>query len=79
MFSKNIKSIIIIMIVFIMSLSSVVLIAECDMMAMIAKKGHYISWVDSTSTSWDDPYDYFQFMKNRSSASNQRDGYGLVY
>lgn len=38
MFPKNIKLVLIITIIFVMSLGSVALFADCDMMAMIAKE-----------------------------------------
>jgi len=85
MFSKNMKSVLIIMIVFIMSLGSVVLYADCEMMAMIAKKGNYVSWVEEGIGDWDDPYDFFQFMRDEShqgwigSSSPNDDGYGIIY
>jgi len=50
------------------------------MMGMIARKGHYISWVGSTSSvDWDDPYDYFQFMRDQSTNDDNDDGYGVAY
>ena len=49
---------------------------DCDMMAIIAKKGNSISWIDSTATNWDDPYDFFQFLYD---CSWNDDGYGIVY
>ncbi len=55
------------------------LFAECDMMAMIAKKGHHISWLDSCINDWNDPYDFFQFLKDRSNPNIQDDGYGIIY
>lgn len=61
MFSKNIKLVTIIMIVFIMS--SVALFAECDMFAMISQKDHYISWKNSNTGSYNDPYDYFNWLR----------------
>ena len=79
MFSKNMKSVLIIMMIFIMSFVSVGLSADCEMMAMIAKKGDYISWENSTLGNWNDPYDYFQFMKVHSTSTIQNDGYGVIY
>lgn len=79
MFSKNMKSVLIITIIFVMSFVSVVLFADCEMMAMIAKKGDYISWENSTLGNWNDPYDYFQFMRDHSTSSSQDDGYGVIY
>lgn len=83
MFSKNIKSILIITLIFVMSLISVVLNADCDMMAMIAKEGHYVSWRNSS-------YDLFDFIRDRSTNTspfipfvndykNNDDGYGFIY
>lgn len=82
MFSEKKKSVLIIMLIFIMSFSSVVLYADCDMMAMIAKKGHYISWIDSRSDDYNFPYDFFDFIRVRSRDSNPKknnDGYGFIY
>lgn len=85
MFSKSITLVIIIMIVFIMSLSTVALYADCDMAAMIAKEGFTISDLISNGNNYDynDPYDFFQFLKDRSHNDyyNKRndDGYGILY
>ncbi len=49
---------------------------------MSAKEGHYISWMDSTLTEWDDPYDFFDFIRVRSRNTAPKpnyDGYGLLY
>ncbi|MBN1327030.1 MAG: hypothetical protein JW996_03675, partial [Candidatus Cloacimonetes bacterium] len=56
-----------------------VLYADCEMMAMIAKIGSNISWLGSQSEDWDDPYDFFQFMKDESGSTYQNDGYGVIY
>ena len=59
--------------------------ADCEMMAMIAKKGNYISWVEEGIEDWDDPYDFFQFMRDESHAGGSPpngpndDGYGVIY
>ena len=81
MFSKSITLVIIIMIVFIMSLSTVALYADCDMMALIAKEGYTISQFGDISGSYEYPYDFFQFLINRSTNIGKRndDGYGVVY
>ena len=60
-------------------LFTTLLFAECDMMAMIARKGHHISWLDSCINDWNDPYDFFQFLKDRSNPNIQDDGYGIIY
>ncbi len=65
-----------------MSIFSVMLYANCDMFAMISHKGHYISWGNSNSGSYNDPYDYFNFLRSRSTDIGSKpnpDGYGLVY
>jgi hypothetical protein len=80
MFSKNIKSITIIAMIITMSLSSIMLYAECDMMAMIAKKGNSIAWIDGSSSYYglpNDPHDYFNFLYHFS--SDNPDGYGIIY
>ncbi|NQT65596.1 MAG: T9SS type A sorting domain-containing protein [FCB group bacterium] len=85
MFSKNMKMIMIIAMLFVISLSTIMLYADCEMMAMIAKKENYISWLDTQPNDWDDPYDFFQFMRDEShqgwvgSSSPNDDGYGVVY
>ena len=46
-------------------MSSVGLFAECDMMAMLAKKGNSIAWINGTGSNWqipNDPHDYFNFL-----------------
>lgn len=69
----------------VMVLGSVVLYADCEMIAMIAKKGNYISWIGERTGNWDDPYDFFQFMKDESHAGGywpdgpNDDGYGVIY
>lgn len=78
--NKN-NSILTIMILLLFAvLISVNVYANCDMMAMIAKKGHYISWCYTSSGDYNDPYDFFQFLKDRSGPYPlQKDGYGLLY
>lgn len=61
---------------------STVLFADCDMMAMIAKKGHYISWNDVVAGDFNDPIDYFNFIRERSTNVGDKpngDGYGFIY
>ncbi len=68
-----------------MNLSSIILFADCDMAAMIAKEGFTISDLISNGNNYDynDPYDFFQFLKDRSHNDyyNKRndDGYGIIY
>ena len=83
MFSKNIKSVPIVAMLLVTVLGSVVLYADCDMMAMLAKNGYYLSGNAST-------YDLFNFIRLRSTNSspyipyvsaykNNDDGYGFIY
>lgn len=58
------------------------LFADCDMMAMIAKKDHYISWVNNKLGDLNDPTDYFTWLKSRSTNTGNKtndDGYGVIY
>ncbi|MDP8203469.1 MAG: hypothetical protein P9L95_02920, partial [Candidatus Tenebribacter mawsonii] len=73
MFPKNIKSILIVTMLLVMVLSSVVLYADCDYMAMLSKNNFQISQFP-IETEY-----FFQFQKDRSSATIQEDGYGIVY
>lgn len=55
-------------------------IASCDMMAMIAKKGNSIAWINGSESSWqlpDDPHDFFKFLYHFS--PDNPDGYGIIY
>ena len=70
MFFKNIKSIMTITMLLIMSLGSVVLFADCDMMAMQSKTNFLISNIEDpdgdTPNDFDDPVDYFDYIRERS-------------
>jgi predicted glutamine amidotransferase len=79
MFNKRFKTILLITILFVMISFSMMLYANCEMMGMIAKKGNYISWLDSSPGNWNDPYDYFQFMREHLGQYSQNDGYGVIY
>jgi len=80
MFTSKKKLVLIIMLTFIMISSSFVLYAECDMMAMIAKKGEFISNIGNSILAYDDPNDFMQFLKDRSSNYPLNDdGYGILY
>lgn len=79
MFTEKKKLVFIIMIIFVMSFVSVVLFADCDMMAMIAKKGKFISDITSAGTSYYVPNNFMQFIKDRSSDSYNDDGYGILF
>ena len=75
MFTKNNKLVLIIIIIFIMSLSSVVLYAECDFMAMLARNGHQIS-----DPIFENEVEYFfDFQEGQSYQGLQNDGYGVIY
>ena len=72
MFLKNMKSILIITILFVMSLGSFVLYADCDMITMLSRDGYYLSGNNST-------YDLFNFIRvrsNNSLAKKNDDGHG---
>ncbi len=47
------------LLIFLIGISS---FAFCDMMAMIAKKGHTVSEQDSLDGAFNDPFDYFEFL-----------------
>ena len=92
MFSKNIKSILIITILFVMSFVSVILYADCDMMTMIAKEGTTISDQLTSVGAFADPTDYFNYICERSNNTTtgdvepytnrykvNPDGYGMIY
>ena len=75
---KNIKFILIAVLL----LSISIAFAECDMFATIAKDGHYISELNSEPGDFDDPNDFFEWLKLRSRNSTPKpndDGYGVLY
>ena len=49
------------------------------MMALISLEGHTISEQTEVSGSYNDPYDFFEFMKERSDSLTNGDGYGILY
>lgn len=79
--TANLKTALVSLTILVVILFSTALFAECDMMAMIAKRGNCISWIDGTeSPSYflpDDPHDYFKFLYELS--DDNPDGYGIVY
>jgi len=75
MFHKNMKLAQIIMIIFIMILNSVILYAECDFMAMLAKNGHQISNLEFVN----EVEYFFDFQQGQSYQGLQNDGYGVIY
>ncbi len=77
MFTIRLKTKLVILTICFTLLFNTFVIAECVMMAMIAKKGHYVSWVDSCEGNWNDPYDFFNFLQDWS--PYQDDGYGVIY
>lgn len=82
MFTARFKTTLVVMTILFTILSTTFLFANCDMFAGIAKEGHYISWMDSTITEWDDPYDFIEWLKIRSRNTTPKpnyDGYGLLY
>ena len=73
------RAILIITIIFVMSSFSVLLNANCDMAAMIAKTGYSISSSSVLPGNFDDPDDFFNFLIYYSSANFNPDGYGITY
>lgn len=69
-FSKNIKLVVIITLIFVISFASVILYADCDKMALIAKEGYLISNINDpdgdTDNDFDDPVDFFDYIRERS-------------
>ncbi len=75
---KNIKFILIAVLLLNVSIA----FAECDMFAGIAKDGFYISELNSEPGNFDDPNDFFEWIKLRSRNSAPKpnnDGYGVLY
>ncbi len=80
MFSKNIKSLLVIKMLLMLILGSTILYADCDMMAMIARKGKFISDITSAGSGYYVPNNFMQFLKDRSSNYPLNDdGYGILY
>jgi len=85
MFTTRFKIALTTLVILVTTLFSTFLFADCEMMAMIAKIGNYISWENADAGSFDDPYDYFQFMRDESHAGGtwpngpNDDGYGVIY
>ncbi len=51
----------------------------CDMIALISLTGYTISEQMQVPGSFNDPYDFFEFMKECSHSSSNDDGYGILY
>ncbi|MCF7921033.1 MAG: T9SS type A sorting domain-containing protein [Candidatus Cloacimonetes bacterium] len=97
MFTKESSLIRFLMAVILTSVIFVSLYGDCDMMAMIARDGDYISWKSAKYDNpedplddFNDPYDYFNYIRDRSTNSsptipyvnmvkNNDDGYGFIY
>ncbi|RLD60138.1 MAG: hypothetical protein DRJ01_10165 [Bacteroidetes bacterium] len=77
MFSKKNKLIIVIMVVFIKS--TVILYADCDMVAMISKTGFSISTIEMGTGDYDDPDEFIDFLIDHSTGGTNPDGYGVTY
>ncbi len=75
---KNIRFILIIVLFFTFTF----LFSECDMFTAIAKDGHYISELNSEPGDFNDPNDFFEWLKIRSRNTAPKpcdDGYGIIY
>ena len=79
MFYTRFKTILIITILFVMISFSMMLYANCDMMAMIARKGKFISDITSVGINYSVPNNFMQFIKDNSSSGTNDDGYGILY
>ena len=51
----------------------------CDMMALISLSGHTISEQTEIPGDFNDPFDFYEFMKERSDPLINDDGYGILY
>ena len=51
----------------------------CDMMALISLNGHSISDLPEIEGGYNDPFDFFDYMKERSDSLLNNDGYGILY
>ncbi len=63
----------------VMVVSAVVLNADCDMAAMIAKTGFSISTIGMGTGDYDDPDEFIDFLINHSTGGTNPDGYGVTY
>ncbi|HPR16876.1 MAG TPA: hypothetical protein PLD62_01385 [Candidatus Cloacimonadota bacterium] len=85
MYTARFKTALVALTIFVTLLISTAIYANCDMMAMIAKEGHYLSWINSSSLSYTDlkyPYDFFDWLRTRSRNTTPKinnDGYGIIY
>lgn len=77
--TANLKTALVALIILVALMFSTDLVADCDMMAMLAKKSKCISDLDIFGGSWNDPDDFIQFVKTRSSDVLNHDGYGVLY
>lgn len=55
------------------------LMAECDMMGMVSINENYISNIEAEENNYDDPEDFFDFIREESSENNNPDGYGICF
>ncbi|HPR16878.1 MAG TPA: T9SS type A sorting domain-containing protein [Candidatus Cloacimonadota bacterium] len=82
MYAARFKTALVALTILVTLLISSAIFADCDMMAMIAKKGTYISWLNTSSGNFNDPYDFFTWQKARSNNNTYKvnnDGYGVIY
>ncbi|MCK4696057.1 MAG: hypothetical protein KAT74_09850, partial [Candidatus Cloacimonetes bacterium] len=59
--------------------TSVLLYADCDMMAMLTKSGVIIPDITDGDNNFDYPEEVFQFLKDNSGYDTNDDGYGVIY
>ena len=85
MLSARFKTTLVTLTILLITLSTTFLSANCDMFAMSAKEGHYLSWINSRSPVYTDlnyPYDFFDWLRIRSRNTTPKinnDGYGVIY
>ncbi len=84
MFRTNFKLKSILLLMLVLTAISFNMFADCDMMAMITKKGFRLSSIDPRSGSFNDPNDFITWQMNRSfdaavTTKHNDDGYGILY
>ena len=81
MFLKNLRLELVIALLIVMIFSSVVLFAECDMMAMLTKSGSIMPDIPDGDNDFDSPEELFLFLKMFSGWQDDQndDGYGIIY
>ncbi|MBC8384060.1 MAG: T9SS type A sorting domain-containing protein [Candidatus Cloacimonetes bacterium] len=89
MFRTNLKQKSILLSILVLTAMSFNMYADCDMMAMISKSNELISDIGISENLFDDPIDFFNYIRERSTNNgynnyvgdykNNVDGYGFCY